>query len=142
MFLLINNLPFLWSRKNFICNSFFSKLYFNSYLIFTFVGKSLPVHCIVEQIPGPQACGQHVELDSYAIVPCDTLFNDLVRTALGKLGYSTAQILGAKGKVCFKLFSETSHKTGMYCVLQNNIVQWLVSKEVSGDVQDKSERLI
>lgn len=62
------------------------------------IGKSLPVHCIIEQIPGPQACGQHVELDSYAIVPCDTPFNDLVRTALGKLGYSTSQILGAKGK--------------------------------------------
>lgn len=65
-------------------------------------GKSLPVHCIVEQIPGPQACGQHVELDSYAIIPSDTLFNDLVRTALGKLGYSTAQILGAKGSIQIK----------------------------------------
>lgn len=95
-----------------------------SYLIFIFVGKSLPVHCIVEQIPGPQACGQHVELDSYAIVPCDTLFNDLVRTALGKLGYSTSQILGAKGKVCFRLFSKP-HKIEMYYILKNNHIGWL-----------------
>lgn len=73
-------------------------------MIHNFIGKSLPVHCIVEQIPGPQACGQHVELDSYAIVPCDTPFNDLVRTALGKLGYSTSQILGAKGKMNLTLY--------------------------------------
>ncbi|GFQ77741.1 DNA-binding protein SATB2 [Trichonephila clavata] len=65
-------------------------------------GKCLPVHCIIEQIPGPQACGQYVELDSYAIVPNDTLFSDLVRTALGKLGYSGAQILGAKGSIQVK----------------------------------------
>ncbi|XP_035221528.1 uncharacterized protein LOC118194489 isoform X2 [Stegodyphus dumicola] len=65
-------------------------------------GKSLPVHCIIEQIPGPQACGQYVELDSYAIVPNDTLFSDLVRTALGKLGYSGAQIVGAKGSIQIK----------------------------------------
>ena len=69
-----------------------------------YLGKSLPVHCIVEQIPGPQACGQHVELDSYAIVPCETPFNDLVRTALGKLGYSTSQILGAKGWIWIYIY--------------------------------------
>ncbi|KAG8193005.1 hypothetical protein JTE90_028125 [Oedothorax gibbosus] len=65
-------------------------------------GKCLPVHCIIEQVPGPQACGQYVELDSYAIIPCDTLFSDLVRTALGKLGYSVSQILGAKGSIRIK----------------------------------------
>ncbi|GIY30473.1 DNA-binding protein SATB1, partial [Caerostris extrusa] len=65
-------------------------------------GRCLPVHCIIEQIPGPQACGQYVELDSYAIVPSDTLFSDLVRTALAKLGYSGAQILGAKGSIQVK----------------------------------------
>ncbi|GIY41293.1 DNA-binding protein SATB1, partial [Caerostris darwini] len=65
-------------------------------------GRCLPVHCIIEQIPGPQACGQYVELDSYAIVPGDTLFSDLVRTALAKLGYSGAQILGAKGSIQVK----------------------------------------
>ncbi|XP_015910068.1 uncharacterized protein [Parasteatoda tepidariorum] len=65
-------------------------------------GKSLPVHCIIEQNPGPQACGQYVELDSYAIVPCETLFSDLVRTALGKLGYSGSQIVGAKGSIQIK----------------------------------------
>lgn len=90
-----------------MCNIFYIRLLSFFFFFLIFLGKSLPVHCIVEQIPGPQACGQHVELDSYAIVPCDTLFNDLVRTALGKLGYSTSQILGAKGKVCFKLFSKT-----------------------------------
>lgn len=93
-------------------------IFYIRFVIFTFLGKSLPVHCIVEQIPGPQACGQHVELDSYAIVPCDTLFNDLVRTALGKLGYSTSQILGAKGKICFKFLFEISHKTDLYYIPQ------------------------
>lgn len=68
-----------------------------NFIVFFLSGKCLPVHCIIEQIPGPQACGQYVELDSYAIVPNDTLFSDLVRTALGKLGYSGSQILGAKG---------------------------------------------
>lgn len=65
-------------------------------------GKSMPVHCIVEHIPGPQACGQYVELDSYAIIPQDTLFCELVRTALVKLGYSVSQVLGAKGSIQIK----------------------------------------
>lgn len=81
------------------------------FLVF-FVAKSIPVHCIVEQVPSPQNCDHasemqsSVELDSYAIVPSHTLFSELVRTALFKLGYATSDVLGAKGEsisYCFSL---------------------------------------
>lgn len=68
--------------------------------------KSLPIHCIVEQMPGVPTFDPHndcitpitVELDSYAILPSNTQMCELVRTALIKLGYNSAEIMGAKGE--------------------------------------------
>lgn len=62
------------------------------------------MHCIVEQQPGSQAVepasASHqlsVELDSYAIIPSNTPFCDIVHVALSKLGYSATEAIGAKG---------------------------------------------
>ncbi|XP_069106867.1 homeobox protein dve-1-like [Argopecten irradians] len=71
--------------------------------------KSLPVHCIIEQTTGAvnfdsPECGANssVELDSYAILPSTTLFGEVVRTALIKLGYNAAEAITAKGAVQIK----------------------------------------
>ncbi|XP_074657006.1 uncharacterized protein LOC141910186 isoform X2 [Tubulanus polymorphus] len=83
----------------------------------TGAAKSVPIHCIVEQMSSPgnadSVCpSQHaavtgaaaasVELDSYAIIPCSTLFNEIVRSALMKLGYSTTESMTAKGAIQVK----------------------------------------
>ncbi|XP_035205075.1 uncharacterized protein LOC118180028 isoform X2 [Stegodyphus dumicola] len=69
-------------------------------------GRSIPVHCIVEQVT-PQ--GQSVDLsqaavdlDNYAIIPSNALFSEIVRTALNKLGYSSSEALAAKGAIQLK----------------------------------------
>lgn len=41
--------------------------------------------------------------DSYAIMPSTTLFCDVVRTALLKLGYSATEAVGAKGSCFFSI---------------------------------------
>ncbi|KAK3576093.1 hypothetical protein CHS0354_032217 [Potamilus streckersoni] len=72
--------------------------------------KSLPIHCIIEQTPGPPSfeagstIGQQntVELDSYAILPGTTLLNELVRAALIKLGYTSTEAMAAKGAIQIK----------------------------------------
>ncbi|XP_060068151.1 uncharacterized protein LOC132548313 [Ylistrum balloti] len=71
--------------------------------------KSLPVHCIIEQTTGmvnfdTPECGSNisVELDSYAILPSTTLFGEVVRTALIKLGYNATEAISAKGAVQIK----------------------------------------
>ena len=82
-------------------------------------GKSIPIHCVVEQVGGSggsngdvlpklahsgptpsltRTNGSSTELDTFAIVPGSTLFSDLVRAALVKIGYSATEALGAKGK--------------------------------------------
>ncbi|XP_054157987.1 homeobox protein dve-1-like [Oppia nitens] len=43
-----------------------------------------------------------VEQDTYAIIPSAVPFHDLVRTALLKLGYTSAEIVGAKGVIQLK----------------------------------------
>ena len=96
-----------------------------------FAGKSIPIHCVVEQagrngcgprgpssVAGPiksppegmvapraPGLGRHngstssgMDLDTFAIVPGSTLFSEVVRTALLKIGYSTTEALGAKGQ--------------------------------------------
>ena len=77
------------------------------------------VHCVVEQLsecsgvpprdgrpPGPPqpAHTQHgaqtvVEMDTYAILPCSTMFNELIRSTLIKVGYTAAESVGAKGTI-------------------------------------------
>ncbi|ESO99167.1 hypothetical protein LOTGIDRAFT_173809 [Lottia gigantea] len=76
--------------------------------------KSLPIHCIIEQINGvvsfdnvsshsPLPPTQNtVQLDSYAILPNSTLLQDLVKTALIKLGYSSSDTHNAKGAIQIK----------------------------------------
>ncbi|XP_071142879.1 homeobox protein dve-1-like [Mytilus edulis] len=70
--------------------------------------KSLPIHCVVEQTSGPVSFDDDgsshytVELDSYAILPCTTLFSELVRAALVKLGYNSTESMNAKGAIQIK----------------------------------------
>lgn len=73
--------------------------------------KSLPIHCIIEQTSGQPSfetssnetsTQNAVELDSYAILPGTTLLSECVRAALMKLGYSSAEAMGAKGAIQIK----------------------------------------
>lgn len=73
-------------------------------LFFQILGvKSLPIHCVIEQTNGPltfepdNTATYNVELDTYAILPCTTLFSELLRTALVKLGYNANEAMNAKG---------------------------------------------
>lgn len=75
-------------------------------MIYIFIipgAKSLPIHCVVEQTSGAVSFDDDgsshytVELDSYAILPCTTLFSELVRAALVKLGYNSTESMNAKG---------------------------------------------
>ena len=43
--------------------------------------------------------GSRIESDSFAIIPTTVLMVDLVRTALLRLGYSSTDAVGAKGKL-------------------------------------------
>ena len=79
--------------------------------MFVFVaGKSKPIHCVIDHaspanrpVTPPSAksnapCETNVELDTYAILPSNTLFSEIVRVALVKLGYTAAEAIGAKGR--------------------------------------------
>ena len=78
-------------------------IFFMAFLFLFSGAKSLPIHCVVEQTNGPVTFeddgSSHytVELDSYAILPCTTLFSELVRAALVKLGYNSTESMNAKG---------------------------------------------
>ncbi|CAI9728642.1 dve-1-like isoform X1 [Octopus vulgaris] len=79
--------------------------------------KPLPIHCIVEQISGGNSgfdsCNSHttVEMDSYAILPGSTPMSELVQAALIKLGYTTAESVGAKGVIQLKNWKPISFET-------------------------------
>ncbi|KAK6167870.1 hypothetical protein SNE40_021801 [Patella caerulea] len=90
--------------------------------------KSLPIHCVIEQINGVPsfdntssltAVPDNIELDSYAILPNSTLLQDLVRAALLKLGYSSVDAINAKGAIqikkwkplCFDSISDNTQAT-------------------------------
>lgn len=82
----------------------FIPIYVNSNFFFPPSGvKSLPIHCVIEQTNGPltfepdNTATYNVELDTYAILPCTTLFSELLRTALVKLGYNANEAMNAKG---------------------------------------------
>ena len=66
---------------------------------FIFPAKSIPIHCVVEQTPpcSDSNAEPQVELDTYAILPGSTLFSEIVRTALIKIGYTAAEATAAKG---------------------------------------------
>lgn len=76
--------------------------------------KSIPVHTIIEQVQGTphtdNSAGLQptVELDSYAIVPTTIRFNELVRTALLRLGYSASETVSAKGAIQIKNWKQLS----------------------------------
>ena len=66
--------------------------------------KSMPIHCIVEQANSCRSDASSgkqtdpsVEMDTYAILPSSTLFNEIIRVAMIKLGYSVVEAMGAKG---------------------------------------------
>lgn len=72
------------------------------------VGKSLPVHCVVEAICSlEETRGNHtgqwrrrpiIETDSFVIIPTSTPFQELVQAALQRLGYPTECAAAAKGQ--------------------------------------------
>ena len=80
-------------------------------MYFFITGKSKPIHCVIEHASPPSKpvtppsaksnapCEINVELDTYAILPSNTLFSEIVRVALVKLGYTSAEAIGAKGKL-------------------------------------------
>lgn len=79
--------------------------------------KSLPIHCVIEQTNGPltfepdNTATYNVELDTYAILPCTTLFSELLRTALIKLGYNANEAMNAKGAIQIKNWKPLSFET-------------------------------
>lgn len=86
------------------CITLYIPIYVKFKLIFQILGvKSLPIHCVIEQTNGPltfepdNTATYNVELDTYAILPCTTLFSELLRTALVKLGYNANEAMNAKG---------------------------------------------
>ena len=86
-----------------------------------FAGKSKPIHCVIEHASPPSRpvtppsaksnapCESNVELDTYAILPSNTLFSEIVRVALVKLGYTAAEAIGAKGRftLIMKLYNQS-----------------------------------
>lgn len=70
------------------------------------VGKSIPIRCLIETVGVEQvACGgsKEIEKESFAIVPSSSLFKDVVKTVLLKLGYSSQDVANAKGQYCSSL---------------------------------------
>lgn len=75
-------------------------------IIFIVAAKSLPVHCIVEIIGSLDERiwkkRPFVEVDSYVIIPVGIPFQNLVQTALFRLGYSAETAAAAQGTVLIK----------------------------------------
>ena len=57
----------------------------------------MPIHCVVERVSAP---GKEftVDTDTYAILPGSTLFCEVIRSTLVKIGYPAADAVNAKGK--------------------------------------------
>lgn len=108
----------------------------NTYLcVVCDLGKSLPVHCVVEAIcsieePRGNHTGQWrrrpvVETDSFVIIPINTPFQDLVQAALHRLGYPNDSVAAAKGKHKTNQLSLTCHKLHInnHTIKPNKILQ-------------------
>lgn len=71
-------------------------------LFFIVLGKTLPVHCVVEAVSSLEEDVWRrravVETDSYVIIPSATAFQDLVPAAMLRLGYPHELAASAKGK--------------------------------------------
>ena len=66
--------------------------------------KSIPIRCLIEVRSEEKACSFSTgsvppETESFAIVPSNSLFRDVVKTVLTKLGYSAQDSANAKGKM-------------------------------------------
>lgn len=67
--------------------------------------KSIPIRCLIEVKSSEKSCSSSTgssvqpETESFAIVPSNSLFRDVVKTVLGKLGYSPQDAANAKGKL-------------------------------------------
>lgn len=72
--------------------------------VFVTIVKSIPVRCVIEVKSEESTCkndtitGGHTETSTFAIIPSKSLFKDVVKTALIKLGYSKREASAAKGK--------------------------------------------
>lgn len=77
------------------------KAYFGNGLFFIVLGKTLPVHCVVEAVSSLEEDVWRrravVETDSYVIIPSATAFQDLVPAAMLRLGYPHELAASAKG---------------------------------------------
>ena len=70
-------------------------------MFFVSIGKSLPVHCVVEAVCSVAERSKRpavVETDSYVIIPASTSFEDLVSVALARLGYTRDTAAAATGE--------------------------------------------
>ncbi|CAB3239771.1 unnamed protein product [Arctia plantaginis] len=76
---------------------------FNNLLNKGIVGKTLPVHCVVEALSsleeGTWRRRAVVETDSYVIIPAATAFHELVPAAMMRLGYPHELAASARGQV-------------------------------------------
>ena len=80
-----------------------------------FVVKSIPVRCVIEVKNADKSCSERGEInqpvtETFAIVPTNSLFKDVVRTVLLKLGYSIHEASTAKGKD--SLLHSWTHESG------------------------------
>lgn len=65
--------------------------------------KSIPIRCLIEVKSEDRSCATSAgpvqpETESFAIVPSNSLFKDVVTTVLMKLGYSSQDASNAKGR--------------------------------------------
>ena len=69
-----------------------------NYFLFVLGKSPLGIRVVVEHVSvdDNDSDTPHVT-DTYLWIPADTNFDDLVHTVLYKLGYSTAELLNAKG---------------------------------------------
>ncbi|XP_067939002.1 homeobox protein dve-1-like [Watersipora subatra] len=68
--------------------------------------KSIPIRCMIEVRSGGTSCADggldQPDTETFAIVPTNSLFKDVVKTVLQKLGYSPHEAAAAKGAVQIK----------------------------------------
>ena len=62
----------------------------------------MPIHCVIERVSGPgNECT--VDIDTYAILPGTTLFCEVIRSTLVKIGYPASDAVNAKGNVLLSI---------------------------------------
>ena len=90
---------YLWEFKRTKCQV---KIPFICNMQLFIVVKSIPVRCVIEIRSGDTCADGGVcqpETETFAIVPSNSLFRDVVKTVLLKLGYSIHEAITAKGRL-------------------------------------------